>query len=255
MSAPSNIDKAMLHFDRTQRDREQGEAISFADYLEQVTDSPDKAIRNVFQVFHDMIETYVDPGVDEYAGDPESINYVDYNTRRLFIEGSDHPFFADRLFSNRLVGLAENFRHGSQQNKIYIFIGPHGCGKSTFLDNLLMKFEQFANTESGCNFETVWRLDRKILGSSFEHETDDFLSKLSTLLDEFELRQSDLIEAHKMLNLGDEYIEVACPSHDNPILMIPREDRRSFFDDLFKNDDERKKSRAEFFKKIDSNGL
>jgi predicted Ser/Thr protein kinase len=237
MKEPSNIDKAMQHFDRTQRDRELGEPISFVDYLDQVTKNPGRAIRNVFQVFHDMIEDYVDPGVDEYAGDPESIHYVDYNTGRLFVEGSDHPFFADRLFANRLVSLAENFRHGSQQNKIYIFLGPHGCGKSTFLDNLLMKFEQYANTESGFTFETVWRLDRKILGSPSAHETGDFLSKLSTLLDEYELRQSDLIEAHELLNTGDEYIEAACPSHDNPILMIPREDRRSFFDDLFKNDE------------------
>lgn len=237
MTNISNIDKAMQHFDRIQRDREGIEAISFDDYLERVSQNPEMAIRNVFQVFHDMIKAYVASGVDEYAGDPESINYADYDTNNLFVEGSDHPFFADRLFSNRLVNLAENFRHGSQQNKIYIFMGPHGSGKSTFLDNLLMKFEQYANTEAGYTFETVWRLDRKILGESTEHETDRFLSKLSTLLDEYELRQSDLIEAHKMLNLGDEFIEIPCPSHDNPILMIPKEHRRSFFDDLFKNDE------------------
>lgn len=237
MANKSNIDKAMQHFDRIQRDQDGFEVISFVDYLERVSQNPGMAIRNVFQVFHDMIEAYVKPEEDEYAEDPESIDYVDYDTGKLFVEGSDHPFFADRLFSNRLVNLAENFRHGSQQNKIYVFMGPHGCGKSTFLDNLLMKFEQYVNTRAGYTFETVWRLDRKILGDSTEHETDRFLNKLSTLLDEYELRQSDLIEAHKMFNSGDEYIEVPCPSHDNPILMIPREHRRSFFDDLFKNDE------------------
>ena len=34
-----------------------------------------------------------------------------------------------------------------------------------------------------------------------------------------------------------EYIEVPCPSHDHPVLMIPKDYRRSFFDDLFKNDE------------------
>jgi predicted Ser/Thr protein kinase len=237
MTNNSNIDKAMHHFDRIQRDRDGAEAICFNDYLERVTRNPDMAIRNVFQVFHDMIEAYVATGVDEYEGDPESINYVFYDTGRLFVEDSDHPFFADRLFSNRLVNLAENFRHGAQQNKIYIFMGPHGSGKSTFLDNLLMKFEQYANTKDGYTFETVWRLDRKILASTTEFETDRFLDKLSTLLDEYELRQSDLIDARTKLNHGDEFIEVPCPSHDSPILLIPREHRRSFFDDLFKNDE------------------
>ena len=37
--------------------------------------------------------------------------------------------------------------------------------------------------------------------------------------------------------LAGDYVEVPCPSHDNPILMIPRESRRLFFDDLFENDE------------------
>jgi hypothetical protein len=37
--------------------------------------------------------------------------------------------------------------------------------------------------------------------------------------------------------LHEDYIEVPCPSHDNPILMIPKHYRREFFDDLFKNDE------------------
>ncbi len=233
----SNIDKAMERFVHIQQDQAHGEALSFNAYLDQVTAQPTTAIRNVFQVFHDLIEAYVTPGADEYQDDPESINFIYHDTHRMFVEDSDNPFFADRLFSNRLVNLAENFRHGSQQNKIYIFKGPHGCGKSTFLDNLLRKFEQYVNSSEGCTYEAVWRLDRQTLGNFNEKETDRFLGKLSNLLDEYELRQSDLIEAQQVAYQGDSYIEVPCPSHDSPILMIPREYRRSFFDDLFKNDE------------------
>lgn len=234
----TNIDKAMEHFSSIHQRGRSTNLIPLEVYLKLVTDSPDRAIRNIFQVFHDMIETYVENGVDEYQDDPESINYALYDTQRLFVEDADHPFFADRLFSNRLVNLAENFRHGSRQNKIYIFKGPHGCGKSTFLDNLLRKFEQFTNSPEGCTYETVWRLDRQLLGQFGENETDLFLNKLTSLLDEHEVRQSDLMQAHSDLNNGGSaYIEIPCPSHDSPILMIPREYRRDFFDDLFKNDE------------------
>ncbi len=34
----------------------------------------------------------------------------------------------------------------------------------------------------------------------------------------------------------DDFIEVPCPSHDNPIVLIPKDVRRRFFDDLFEND-------------------
>ncbi len=234
----ANVDKAMQRFVHIQRDGNSSEPLSFDAYLKKAIESPSSVIRNIFQVFHDLIDEYVEEGVDEHQEDPESINFAYHDTRRLFVEGADNPFFADRLFTNRLVKLAENFRHGIQQNKIYIFKGPHGCGKSTFLDNLLRKFEQYVNSPSGCTFEAVWRLDRKLLGNFNEQETDHFLGKLSHLLDEYELRQSDLIEAQKAAyQRGAAYIEVPCPSHDSPILMIPREYRRSFFDDLFKNDE------------------
>jgi predicted Ser/Thr protein kinase len=230
-----NIDSALSHFDSQHNNLERGTAIGFDSYLQRVVNNPEKGIRNIFQVFHDMVKHLVAPGVDEYAGDPESINYFDHDTSRLFVEGASSPFFADRLFSNRLVQLAENFRHGSLQNKIYIFVGPHGCGKSTFLDNLLAKLEQYANSEEGCTYEALWRLDRRLLANFNEQESGKFLNRLSGLLDEYEFKQTDLLNAQQLM-LGDDYIEVPCPSHDSPLLMIPRAYRRAFIDDLFKND-------------------
>ncbi len=231
-----NIDNALNQFDQQHGRHDRGGPISFDAYLQRVVSDPEKGIRNIFQVFHDMVEYLVAPGVDEYAGDPESINYIDHDTSRLFVEGSDSPFFADRLFSNRLVQLAENFRHGSLQNKIYIFIGPHGCGKSTFLDNLLAKLEQYANSEEGCTYEALWRLDRKVLASFSDQESGQFLNRLAGLLDEYEFKQTDLIEAQQRMQGVDDYIEIPCPSHDSPLLMIPKEYRREFIDNLFKND-------------------
>jgi predicted Ser/Thr protein kinase len=40
-----------------------------------------------------------------------------------------------------------------------------------------------------------------------------------------------------MVTQTDEYVEVPCPSHDSPLLQIPKPYRRSFFDDLFQNDE------------------
>ena len=68
-------------------------------------------------------------GMTNTRNDPESINYLNYDCSRLFVEGSDRPFFADRLFANRLIRHVESLLVGDQQNKIYIFDGPHGSGK------------------------------------------------------------------------------------------------------------------------------
>ncbi len=244
--AVHKIKKAMHYLNQRLSQLDQPATIPFEEFLMVLAAEPYAVVRNVFQVFHDMIKAYVGEGVDEYPDDPESIHYVHYDCSRLFVQGSDHPFLADRLFANRLISLVEALKLGAQQNKIYIFEGPPGCGKSTFLNNLLKKFEEYANTENGLRFETVWRFDRKILGSFPEHGDIPLLEKLSQLVNSApqDASQSDKVENNPHsadymetpYSTGD-YVEVPCPSHDNPLLMIPKPHRRMFFDDLLKNDE------------------
>jgi len=195
--------KALESLKKHQGSWERRPVISFADFLQEVAQFPERNIRNVYQVYVDMINAYVCEGVDEYINDTESINYLDYNCNRLFVEGSDRPFFADRLFANRLMRHVDSVTVGAQQNKIYIFEGPHGSGKSTFLNNLLRKFEEYTSTPEGARYEVVWKL------------------------------KDDNTHSHAH---NEEFFTVPCPSHDHPLLIIPKEVRRHFFDELFVND-------------------
>ena len=136
------IEMALENLDRMIGDRHAQPAISFEEFLQVLVANPYTVMRNVFQIFHDMIKCYINEEEDEYPDDPESIHFFNYDCSKLFVEGSDHPFFADRLFANRFMAQVESLRRGTQQNKIYIFDGPPGCGKSTFLNNLVMKFER-----------------------------------------------------------------------------------------------------------------
>ena len=189
-----SIKKAMQNLNQNMSGLEKRSAIPFEAFLKELAANPSLVIRNVFQVFHDMMKAYVGEGHDEYSDDPESIHFVHYDCSKLFVEGTDHPFFADRLFANRLIGLVEAWKRGAQQNKIYLFKGPPGCGKSTFLNNLLMKFEEYTNTDAGLRYEAVWRFDRKMLGGLGDLENNPVLEKLSQLLD------SSLPEKTALLN-------------------------------------------------------
>ena len=248
-----SINKAMENLNLNMKEREQSDPIPFDAFLEILSRKPSDALRNVFQVFHDMIRHYVGDGIDEYPDDPESINYVFYDCTRLFAEDSDHPFFADRLFANRFIGHIEALKRGAQQNKIYIFDGPPGCGKSTFLNNLLKKFETYANLEEGRRYEAVWRLDRRTLGGGKETDVP-LMKQISQLLgnrgpngqneyghpeEGFSENglENDIPQDFEIGHFTEDYVEVPCPSHDHPILMIPKRFRRSLFDDLFDNDE------------------
>jgi len=226
------IEQALANISRHQNLHDQERTLSFEQYLKELTRNPEKTMRNVFQLFHDLLKSHIDEGFDEYADDPESIHYMAYDCRRLFAEDTDRPFFADRLFANRLIDLAGTFKRSTQQNKVYIFEGPHGSGKSTFLNNLLQKFENYANSREGCRYEVVWRLDRQLLGRFDDRETSQLLSRLSQMLDKTAHLQNEIINSQ---NNDSHAIEVPCPSHDSPILVVPKEVRRSFIDDLFAN--------------------
>ncbi|GEM_PF-77989 len=189
------------------------------------------------------------------AGEIAGEKIINYDCSALFVDGVDHPFFADRLFANRLISQVEALRRGAQQNKIYIFDGPPGCGKSTFLNNLLMKFEAYANTDDGMRYETVWKLNRNLLGSGIQSEAKPLVDRILHLIspipetpvmpfrnnhdDDDHLFGPEIIDLHhndEAYAITDHLVEVPCPSHDHPILMIPKDFRRSFCDELFEND-------------------
>lgn len=231
------IDSSLINLCQKIKEREQRVPLTFKDFMDLSAKEPDHIFRNIFQTFYDMIYSYIGEGSDEYPEDPESINFVSYDCSRLFVDGTDHPFFADRLFANRFINHISSFRQGIRQNRIYIFEGPHGCGKSTFLNNLLLKFEQYARTQKGASYETVWRLNKKELGTVFDHEAHHLLSQLRGLMDGPAVM---LPPEHRETLFGGaskEFLEVPCPSHDNPLLLIPKAYRREFFDDLIKDED------------------
>ena len=158
--------------DRLRQEMEKKEkrtTISFFQFLEETRNNPQLVLRNIFQLFQDMVKTYVSRGADEYPDDPESIGFVKYDCSKLLADGADNPFFADRLFANRFIRSVEALSQGAQQNKIYIFEGPHGCGKSTFFNNLLRKFEEYTGTKEGRSWEIFWIIDEEIfLGTKKE---------------------------------------------------------------------------------------
>ncbi|WP_028318432.1 serine protein kinase PrkA [Desulfobulbus elongatus] len=230
------LSKALATLREYRDDRHRQDELSFTEFLGEVVERPERNIRNVAQVYADMVHHYVSNGGDEYPDDPESISYLNYDCCRLFVKGSDRPFFADRLFANRLIRHVESLSVGDQQNKIYIFDGPHGSGKSTFLNNLLRKFEEYANTPEGTRYEVVWRLPVPELAGGV-HLIATLAGKLPQLLGEEEGREGEMgANSGSEKGLTANWLTLPCPSHDHPLLIIPKAIRRQFLDELLDDD-------------------
>lgn len=229
----ASIQNALDNLNSRMADRSRRPPIPFSEFLRMAQEQPSIVLRNVFQVFHDLVTSSLGPGVEEYPDDPESIHYAHYDCNRLFEEDADHPFFADRLFANRLVKLAETMKHSAQQNKIYIFNGPPGCGKSTFLNTLLKKLEDYANTNTGMRHEILWRIDPSKIEGTQKKAAAPLVDQIAALLEERQSGPSPYAEEHFPAQNGDSVLEIPCPSHDFPLLVIPKKFRAALLSELF----------------------
>ncbi len=235
---PTSVDLTLNLLDKNIKDSHRLKPVHFEEFLTILTANPSQVLRNIFQTFHDMIKSHVTELEDAISGEKDKLAFTKYDCSRLFVEDSEAPYFTDMLFANRFMKQMETLRHGAQQNQIYIFYGPHGCGKSTFLNNLLKKFEIYANTDEGRRYEIVWRLDLKKLQDKDKTLTVSAFEKLIHYVenkDEVKLKPSktEILSTGK----GDDYLEIPCISHDNPFLIIPKDQRRAVLDELIKNDE------------------
>ncbi len=214
------------------KETERRQPITFSEFLNIAAAQPQIVFRDVFQLFHDMIHHYVPDAVDDYRTSDESVGFINYNTSNLFQTECDNPFFADRLFANRIMALAEAFRKGTQNNYIYLFEGPPGSGKSTFLNNLLFKLEEYSKTPAGATYKVYWKLDVEALGGfrGIEFKSHGFMGNNNSMTDSG--NDDETYQSSQQMHYPERFLEFSCPNHDHPVLMIPKNYRKSFLDDL-----------------------
>ncbi len=219
-SRPKKSIKEVVNLlDKKLTKEEKGTVIPFNQFLQKAGEEPLCIFRTVFQLFNNMIYHYITME-GEGKPDPESINYRTVNCDRLLVDDTDTPFFSDLPLANRIIRLADSFREGAQQNKIYIFVGPPGSGKSTFINNLLRRFQEYTHLQEGTNYEVLWRLDETKLGPR--------------LSDEIKVALEDYYKKFKggPDTAPPNIFEVPCPSHDHPFLLIPPDHRKEVLENL-----------------------
>jgi predicted Ser/Thr protein kinase len=218
-------------------DVDRRDPIPYTTFLDLVREKPEFVFRDIFQLFYDMIQHYVPEGIEEYPDHSETIGYLNYDSTKLFIDDCDNPFFADRLFMNRLMNLVENFRTGSLNNHIFIFEGPPGSGKSTFLNNFLQKLEDYVHMPEGTIFKTYWRLDIEKLGGFIEN--DAHMNKAHILYSDSQENLNQKKEIKQ--EVKKKYLQFSCPRHDHPILQIPKKIRAQFLEKLIPDEEFKKR--------------
>lgn len=223
--------EALINLSRTVHDQDRQLPVPFNDFLYMATNDPKLVFRDIFQLFYDMVHYYIPEGIEEYPDMDDNIGFRDYDSTRLFIEDCDDPFLADRLFINRLMRLFDSFKQGTLKNHIFLFEGPPGSGKSTFLNNIINKLEDYTRLKAGSFFKTYWRLDVERLGGFKVLER-----KLQDMPSNSDSNEPATRTPIQIVNYPEKYLQFSCPRHDHPILQIPKSYRENFLDELISDE-------------------
>ncbi len=198
---------------------------SLNDLLFQLNRRPQIVLRDAFQLFSDAVNYYVKPVKRRQPETKSSL--LKYNFNDLLVMNTESPFFSDMLFANRFMEMVNTMRKGVQTNRIYLFEGPPGSGKSTFLYNLLNKIQEYTYLPEGIMFKTVWHLDLEKIG----HNKSDFWDKVEMIAKKYNSAEMlEIINGKRDLSLTEKYIDISCPYNDHPILQIPKEHRKVLLD-------------------------
>jgi serine protein kinase len=191
MAKTSNINPLVSIIDRkldVSQFREQHWEGTFWEYLDVVMDTPAVA-RNAFQRVYDMILTY---GQDNYTQFKQELNKYKFFGDPLD-GGADAIFGLERP----LMQLVDFFKSAAQgygtEKRILLLHGPVGSSKSTMARLLKKGLEAYSRSDAGKTFTYSWRLPPKLAGGGGD---------------------------------GEEEVILACPMHEEPLLLIPLEARK-----------------------------
>src|SRR4051812_38480472 len=141
--------------------------------------------RNAFQRVYDMILTY--------GSEPFTLFKQDYTRYHFFGDPVDNGADAIYGLERPLMQLVDFFKSAAQgygtERRILLLHGPVGSSKSTIARLLKKGLESYSKTDAGKLYTYAWRLPRTMTGND---EGEQFL---------------------------------ACPMHEEPLLLIPREAR------------------------------
>src|SRR6059036_2330569 len=170
---------------------------SLEDYLKLIQDSP-RVARNAFQRIYDMILSY---GIEEHVEHKKKITRYRFFRDEMH-NGRDAVYGIDQSL-NHLVDIFKSAsRNYGTERRVILLHGPVGSAKSTIVRLLKKGLEEYSHIPEGAMYSFAW----------------------TNIANDLEK------EVYAMVN-----DELPCPMREEPLHLIPTDQREKLIDELMRN--------------------
>src|SRR5213083_1489677 len=174
---------------------------SFEDYLKLIQDNP-RVTRNAFQRIYDMILSH---GLEEYVEHKKKITRYRFFRDEMH-KGRDAVYGIDQSL-NHLVDIFKSAsRNYGTERRVILLHGPVGSAKSTIVRLLKKGLEEYSHIPEGAMYSFAW--------TNIANDVEK--------------------EVYAMVN-----DELPCPMREEPLHLIPHEQRYKLIQELMRNSKDR----------------
>ncbi|RME75558.1 MAG: serine protein kinase PrkA [Planctomycetota bacterium] len=198
------------------RFRERQMVKSFAELLEDLFARPRVHTRNAAQYLADMIEAIgTEPGPDNDVGVRERYRVFD----APFAQGRGRVFGQGRPQAE-LVKYIRYFAERGRVDKLLMLHGPNGSAKSSMLECLLGGLEAYSRTDEGALYALHW-----VFSDALERDRLGFAQP----------QRNRRTDTYAYMEPEEITCRIPCELRDNPLLLLPREQRRALIEQAYRD--------------------
>jgi predicted Ser/Thr protein kinase len=181
---------------------------SFPEFISIVEADPYKYCRNSAQYLKDVFDHYGYYKVQNITGE---------KIKRWKIFDEFGPVFGQERAQNQIYNYVSSFAE-NRINKIILLHGPNGSAKTSIINAIMLAMEAYSKLPEGALYTFNW-----IFSDSAEHEVDLGFGGSNREYNEETLAYTKPEEIT---------FKLICKMKDNPLLLIPKEERTKFLEEM-----------------------
>ena len=196
-----------------ERFAERQQILSFGEFLEQIAREPRTRVRGAAQYVRDMFDYYGTRQVRGVEGPIRRFNLFDAP-----MSGGRDKVWGQEEAQNEVYKHLTAFCEKGRIDKLIMLHGPNGSAKSTFMAVIMSGLEYYSRQPEGALYKLNW-----IFSDNAERDNFGFHKTKKPRTD------------GSLAYLDPEEItfKLTCELHDDPLLIIPREERVRIIEEAF----------------------